>query len=114
MGRRPQKGPAVSDTIQEMVGRIVARFAPEKIILFGSQARDTAGPHSDVDLLVVMECPGSTRQQVVEIRKALADIAAPKDVVVVTPEYFERYRNVVGTVVWPAVREGKLLYERAA
>lgn len=106
-------GPTPRDSIQEMVRRIVARFAPQRIILFGSHARDAAGPDSDVDLLVVMDCARSTREQVVEIRRALVDIPAPKDVVVVTPEHFERYRDVIGTVVWPAVREGKVLYERA-
>ena len=42
------------ETISEMVRRIVERFHPEKIILFGSYARGTAGPDSDVDLLVVL------------------------------------------------------------
>ncbi len=37
-----------------MVRRIVHRFRPERIILFGSHARGDAGPDSDVDLLVVM------------------------------------------------------------
>lgn len=100
--------------IEEMVRRIVAHFSPERLILFGSHARGAAGPDSDVDLLVVMRCPQSTRVQVVEIRKVLADLPIAKDVVVVTPEYFARYRDIVGTIVWPAVREGKLLYERAA
>ena len=40
--------------IDQMVGRIVERFDPERIILFGSAARGEAGPDSDVDLLVVM------------------------------------------------------------
>ena len=31
-----------------------------------------------------------------------------------TSSRFERYRNVVNTVYWPASREGKVLYERAA
>ncbi len=102
------------DSVQEMVRRIVARFSPQRIILFGSHARGVAGPDSDVDLLVVMDCARSTREQVVEIRRALVDIRTPKDVVVVTPEYFDRYRDVIGTIVWPAIREGKVLYERAA
>ncbi len=34
-----------------------------------------------------------------------------KDIVVVTPEAFA-WRHVVGTIEWPAAREGKLLYER--
>jgi predicted nucleotidyltransferase len=100
--------------IDEMVRRIVSGFAPERIILFGSQARETAAPESDVDLLVVMASTVAPRQQVVEIRKALADLHVAKDIIVVSPEYFDRYRDVVGTVVWPAVREGRVLYEQRA
>jgi predicted nucleotidyltransferase len=47
--------------IDAMVRRIVQRFDPEKVILFGSHARGTAGPDSDVDLLVVMTVRGSKR-----------------------------------------------------
>ena len=36
-----------------MVGIIVREADPEAIILFGSRARGEAGPHSDVDILVV-------------------------------------------------------------
>ena len=102
------------DLIEEMVRRIVEQFSPDRVILFGSHARGAAGPDSDVDLLVVMDCPDPTRQPATEIRKALADLPVPKDVIVVTPEYFRRYSNIVGTIVWPAVHEGKLLYERTA
>ncbi len=102
-----------SETIDEMVRRIVERFEPERVILFGSRATGQAGLDSDADFLVVMRCAVSPSQQAVEIRRTLADLPLGKDIVVVTPEYFERYRDVVGTIVWPAVREGKLLYERA-
>ncbi|MBH0185097.1 MAG: nucleotidyltransferase domain-containing protein [Nitrospira sp.] len=50
-----------------MVRRIVERFHPERVILFGSHARGTAGPQSDVDLLVVMQAQGSKRRCAVEI-----------------------------------------------
>ena len=100
--------------IDEMVRRIVGRFDPEKIILFGSHARGTGGPDSDADLLVVMRVSGSKRQAAVEIDLALAGVGLSKDVIVVTPEEVERYRDTVGTVIYPALREGKVLYERAA
>ena len=105
---------ATRPEVNEMVRRIVAGFAPERIILFGSHARGTAGADSDVDLLVVTRSDLTGREQVVEIRKALADLPIAKDIVVVSSQYFERYRDVVGTVVWPAVREGEILYERCA
>ena len=98
--------------IAEAVRRIVEGFAPEQIILFGSHARGTAGPNSDADLLVVMPVSGSKRRKAVEIDLALAEIGMPKDVIVVTPEEVERYRNVVGTIIYPALREGKVLYDR--
>lgn len=105
---------SVQATIAEMVRRIVERFHPERIILFGSHARGTAGPHSDVDLLVVMQPHGSKRRRAVEIYGLLAGMGIPKDVIVVTPEEFEAYRDAPGTVIRTAWQEGKILHDRAA
>jgi predicted nucleotidyltransferase len=102
------------EKIEEMVRRIVAGFDPEKIILFGSHARGDAGPDSDADLLVVMKVSGSKREKAVEIDLALAEIGLPKDVIVVTPEEVERYKDLVGTIIYPALREGEVIYERVA
>ncbi|MGH8246700.1 MAG: nucleotidyltransferase domain-containing protein [Gammaproteobacteria bacterium] len=104
----------IQQVIQEMARRIVERFHPEKIILFGSHARGTAGPDSDVDLLVVLPSDGSRRKKVVEIYTLLAGMGMPKDVFVVTPEDIEKYRNIPGNIIGPALSEGKVLYERAA
>jgi uncharacterized protein len=101
------------EIIGEMVRRIVERFHPEKIILFGSYARGTAGPDSDVDLLVVMPVSGSRRQLAVEIQTSITGMGLPKDVIVVTPEEVERDRNLVGTIIHPALREGKVLHDRS-
>jgi predicted nucleotidyltransferase len=96
-----------------MVKRIVREFKPELIILFGSHARGDAGPDSDVDLLVVLPLAGSKREKQLEIRKALRGIPTPIDIVVSAPEEFEWRREIVGTIEYPAVREGKLLYARS-
>jgi predicted nucleotidyltransferase len=98
--------------IDEMVRRIVARFDPERIILFGSAARGEAGPDSDVDLLVVMRVEGSRREKAVQIGVAVNDIPVPKDIVVTTPEDFEWRKEIVGTIERPAAREGRLVYAR--
>jgi predicted nucleotidyltransferase len=97
-----------------MVRRIVKQFRPAKIILFGSYAKGTAGPDSDVDLLIVMPVRGSRHKKAVEIGVALHDIEISKDVIVVTPEEFEWRKDVIGTIEWPAVREGQLLYAKSA
>ncbi|MCC6409932.1 MAG: nucleotidyltransferase domain-containing protein [Planctomycetes bacterium] len=95
-----------------MVARIVEDFDPARILLFGSHARGDARPDSDVDLLVVMPVAGSRCEEAIEIGVALDDIAVPKDIVVVTPESFERRRNAVGTIEWPGSHEAKLLHVR--
>jgi len=106
--------PAARETIAAMVQRIVERFAPERIILFGSYACARVGPDSDVDLLVVMRDPGPKRKMASAIHAALAGMGLPKDVVVITPQEMDRFRDVPGTIVYPALRDGKVLYERAA
>jgi len=95
-----------------MVDRIVRKFQPERVILFGSHARGEGGPDSDVDLLVVMPVDGSKREKAVEIGVALHGIRVPKDIIVTTPEDFEWRKEVPGTIERPAAREGKVLYAR--
>ena len=104
----------VERQIQRMVRRIVAEFDPDKIILFGSCARGDASPDSDIDLLVLFSEVADPNQRAAELYASLVDFPRPMDIVVSTSSRFERYRNVVNTVYWPASREGKVLYERAA
>ncbi len=108
-----RKTPNIEREIQKMVRRIVRRFHPERVILFGSHARGEAGPDSDVDLLVVMPFKGLKHHKQVEIRVALHDIRIPKDIIITTPEDFAWRKDVVGTIEYPAVREGKVLYARS-
>ena len=100
--------------IDEMVRRIVERLDPERIILFGSYARGRPGPDSDVDLLVVLKANGSKHDRAAEIYNLLGGVGLPKDVIIATPEEVEKYRDIPGTIIRPALREGKTLYERPA
>jgi predicted nucleotidyltransferase len=100
--------------IARMVQRIVEQFNPDKVILFGSRAWGTPRPDSDADLLVIMPVSGSRRKLAARIDLALAGAGLPKDIVLVTPEEVERYGNTIGTVLYPALQRGKVLYERSA
>lgn len=97
-----------------MVDRIVRGFGPEKIILFGSQARGDVHKWSDVDLLVVMPDGTDRRETSVAILRALRDLPVAKDVVVTTPEEIVCRGHIVGTVLRPALHEGQVLYEKSA
>jgi len=109
---RSAKKMTVRATIDRMVKRIVTKFQPQQVILFGSQARGDARVDSDVDLLVVMDFEGSAFEKGLAIRLALHDILVPKDIIVTRPEDFAWRKDVVGTIEWPAAREGKVLYAR--
>jgi predicted nucleotidyltransferase len=102
----------IAPLITQMTDRIVTRFHPDRVILFGSHATGTATPDSDVDLLVVMPIEGSKRQARLAIRAALHDIAVPKDVLVLTPEELGEQQAVMGTIARTAVREGRVLHAR--
>ncbi len=95
-----------------MVDRIVARFAPYRLILFGSHARETNGKWSDVDFLVVLPNATDKRQAAVEIHRTLGDLPVAKDIVVTTPEEIDRRGHLVGSVLYSALREGKTIFER--
>jgi len=113
MANRRVKARGTRKQIDEMVRRIVKRFDPEKIILFGSHARGVAGPDSDVDLLIVMRVSGSKREKALQIRGVLRGIAISKDIIVTTPEDFDWRKEIPGTIERPATLEGKVLYARA-
>ena len=98
--------------IQEVRSRLVARFRPERIILFGSQARGDAGESSDVDLLIICPLRGDRKTLMVEMDRTLGGLGIARDIVLLTPEEFERDRQVPGTVARPASMEGRVLYER--
>lgn len=101
----------VAKSIQAMADRIVREFHPVRLILFGSHARGDAGPQSDIDLLVVLPQVSDKRRAAVVIRRALADFSVSKDIIVATPEEIARRGDLVGTVLRPAPREGKVLIE---
>jgi predicted nucleotidyltransferase len=98
--------------IREMNDRIVHDFHPLRVILFGSRARGEAGPDSDVDLLVVLPAVEDRRQAAAEIRKALGGTKLPKDIIVTDPDDIAKRGDLPGTVLYSALREGRVLYDR--
>ena len=102
----------VNDSVlNEICDRLVKVFSPQKIILFGSQARGTADSRSDVDLLIICPILDSRRRLMVAMDRVLRGMKLARDIIVMTPEEFERDRNIPGTIARPAWLEGKILYE---
>ena len=109
MGQLSEEQQAVLD---EIVRRIVEVAAPEKIILFGSAARGQMGPDSDVDLLVIKSGVTHRGRLAEAIYMNLFGVGKAVDVVLVTPEDVEQYKDCHALVIKPALREGKVVYAR--
>src|SRR3990170_4396734 len=103
---------STSDLLAVVRDRIVERFDPVRVIVFGSRARGEAGPDSDLDLLVVLAKVDNKRHKAIEIRRVLRDLPVEKDIVVTTPEELARRGQIVGTVLRSAMREGQVILKR--
>jgi len=99
----------ILDTVRD---RLVSAFHPNRIILFGSQARGDADGRSDLDLLIICPVKGSRRQLQLQMDRSLKGLGLARDIVILSPEEFERDRQIPGTIARPASKEGIVLYER--
>jgi len=76
----------------------------EKIILFGSRAKESYKKESDYDFIVVSkDFEGIPIFKRIEI---VLDIKENIDVICLTPEEFEREKNFLGSIVSYAIKEG--------
>ena len=101
------------EVLNEVKRRLVDGFHPDRVMLFGSQSRGTADDRSDVDILVVCAVTGNRRALTLAMDRSLWGLRLARDIVVLTPEEYERDRQIPGTVARPAWLEGKVLYENA-
>ena len=98
--------------LAEVIRRIVEVADPEKIILFGSAARGDMTRHSDLDLLIIKE-EKDLRKLTARVYRRLYGVGVSVDLVMVTPQDVERYKDSHALVIKPALREGRVMYESA-
>ena len=97
--------------LDKIVDRIVTRFSPEKIIIFGSAADGTAGADSDVDVLVIMDTEQSYYRRAGPIRAAMRGIPVAVDAFVLTPGEYERLKDDGSSFAGEISRKGVVAYE---
>jgi hypothetical protein len=68
------------------------------------------GSDSDLDLLVVKSGVPHRRRLAQQIYLRLFGVPVPVDVIVVTPEDVQAFRDKVGTIIGPALQEGRQIY----
>jgi predicted nucleotidyltransferase len=98
--------------IEEFGRRIGEEFGADRVILFGSYARGTPNPDSDVDLLVIGPFSGRSADKSVEIQMKLRP-AFPVDLLVRTPEKVRERIAMGDTFMQEILGQGRVLYEAA-
>lgn len=95
--------------IDEMVRRIVERLHPRRVVLFGSHARGTARPDSDVDLMVEVESEADRLRWYTEATP-MTGLDWSIDVLLLTTTEVADHRNDPGRVMYTIAREGLEVY----
>jgi predicted nucleotidyltransferase len=104
-------GSSATEQIEEITRRLVAEFAPETIILFGSHAWGHPDEHSDLDLLVVVpESDQSAPRRAARAYRCLREVGVPLDILVKTREEVERTRHVPASLIHEVLNRGRVLY----
>ena len=101
---------SLKDILDETIQRILAVVKPKKVILLGSAVRREMGTNSDIDLLVVVPSGMHRRKTAQKIYRNLIGVGFAVDIVVVTKEDIERFKDRNGMVIQPALEEGRVLY----
>ncbi len=112
MNTVPHYPPVTEDLYHEIVQRILAAGKPQKIVLFGSRARNDYRPDSDLDLLIIEDTPLPRFKRSGPYRRALLGLFPAKDVVVRTPFEVEEWQNVPNAFITAVLNEGRILYEK--
>lgn len=99
------------ERIRDISDEIVRRFAPERVILFGSYAYGSPDEGSDVDLLVVLPFEGKAYRKSAEIATAV-HAGFPLDILARRPDDVERRFRDADPLIREAVGRGHVLYER--
>lgn len=100
-----------SELLDEIIHRLVQGLSPDRIYLFGSQARGQAGPDSDIDLLLVIpnsELPRHQREATTY--DLLWGLTVPVDVIVMTRAEFQRASRVKTSLAATAQAQGQIVY----
>jgi len=100
------------DDISKVAKKIGSVINADRVILFGSYARDEANENSDVDLLIIAESELPRFKRSRDLYKLFRPYPFGMDLLVYTPREIERGKKSTVSFVSTVLREGKTLYVR--
>jgi predicted nucleotidyltransferase len=87
---------------------------PSRVFIFGSWARGEATANSDLDLAVLV--PDERKNEIPELRRRISGQLEPMrmsiDLILVTEEYFAKFRSSINSIYYKIANQGKLVYEQ--
>ncbi len=96
--------------IENVARRIGEKTHAKAVVLFGSHARNQAGAHSDVDLLVIAESDLPRHKRSRQLHLLFKPYPFAMDILVYTPEEVEAESQFELSFISRVLREGKRLY----
>jgi len=99
--------------LYEIVRRLIDAYQPERVYLFGSQARGDAARDSDYDLLIVVpdDAPPERRDSKLAYRVLWSlPVPASVDAVVCRSGWFHARTHLKASLPGTVLREGRLLH----
>ena len=110
-----QNQPVTEELLKEMTEKIVKEVNPRKVVLFGSFAKETARPDSDLDFLIIEDDPfnaqRSRRAEMARLWMLFPDVRIPIDFLVYSTEEIAKLATSQNHVVHHAMSNGRVLYE---
>ncbi len=98
--------------IQTILQRLIDRYAPQKVILFGSYAYGEPDEDSDIDLLIIKDTPDRFIDRWVTVHRILTGThrSLPVEPVVLTPQEVEERLVAGDQFIAEILEKGKVLY----
>lgn len=99
--------------IRLLLDRIVARWNPQQVWLFGSRARGDSTPDSDWDLFVVVDDSAADDDLDPGVgRRLRRECGVRADVIPWRASEFAEFRRTPNTLAYSVAKDGVLLHER--
>ena len=98
-------------TLEEITRRIVKTANPQRVFLFGSAVRGELTPDSDLDTLVIVDEPVHRQRMAQKIYRNLHGVGIAVDIIVASTKDTQNYGDKNGSILKPALQEGRILYE---
>lgn len=99
--------------IQNIVNQLVQLYKPEKIILFGSLAKDQINQGTDIDLFIIKSDVPKLGVDRIRQLDALIKYSLATDFIVYKPQELEQRLRLGDPFVKTILKEGKVLYDAA-